>query len=130
MGLRGSKSTFTIIFRYNYIKKGNAMTLAKIQQTIQEEQGVLLYFSGEHCNVCHALRPKFAEALDVHFPLVKQIYLDAHEHAEISAQYQVFSVPTMIVFLQGQEFAREGRAVSIHQLVQKLERPYSIMTGE
>lgn len=106
------------------------MTLDALEKTVKNETGVLLYFSGEHCNVCHALRPKFAEAFEQHFPLIRQIYLDAHEHPQISAHFQVFAVPTMIVFLQGQEFAREGRAVSLHQLVEKLSRPYSIMTEE
>jgi thiol-disulfide isomerase/thioredoxin len=104
------------------------MTLTQLKTTIAQEAGVLLYFSGEHCNVCHALRPKFTEVFDVHFPLVTQIFLDAHEYPAISAHFQVFSVPTMIVYLQGQEFAREGRAVSLHQLTEKLSRPYSIMT--
>jgi len=110
------------------IFQGATMTLEELKTTIAEETGVLLYFSGEHCNVCHALRPKFAELFDQHFPLVKQVFLDAHENPEISAYFQVFSVPTMIIYLQGQEFAREGRAVSLHQLTQKLSRPYSIMT--
>ncbi len=105
------------------------MTLEELQEMIKTEVGVLLYFSGENCNVCHALRPKFKEAFDTHFPLVKQIYLDAHKNAEISAHYQVFSVPTMMVFLDGREFAREGRNVSLHQMVAQLERPYGIMNG-
>ena len=104
------------------------MTLEELQTTIRTEVGVLLYFSGENCNVCHALRPKFKEVFDKEFPQLKQIYLDAHENAEISAHYQVFSVPTMIVFLDGREFVREGRAVSLHQMTEKLSRPYSMMT--
>jgi len=104
------------------------MTLEQLQQTIREEIGVLLYFSGENCNVCHALRPKFKELFDKEFPLIKQIYLDAHENAEISAHYRVFSVPTMIVFLDGREFIREGRAVSMHKMTEQLSRPYSMMT--
>jgi thioredoxin-like negative regulator of GroEL len=103
------------------------MTLEELQDSVRREVGVLLYFSGENCNVCHALRPKFKEAFESHFPEVKQIYLDAHKNPEISAHYQVFSVPTMIVFLDGREFAREGRNVSLHQMVSQLERPYSIM---
>jgi len=99
------------------------MTLEQLQTTIKSEVGVLLYFSGENCNVCHALRPKFKEVFDKEFPQLKQIYLDAHENAEISAHFQVFSVPTMIVFMDGREFAREGRSVSLHQLTEKLKRP-------
>ncbi|BAF72569.1 thioredoxin family protein [Sulfurovum sp. NBC37-1] len=104
------------------------MTLEELQNIIRSEVGVLLYFSGEKCNVCHALRPKFKEVFDKEFPLIKQIYLDAHENAEISAHYQVFSVPTMIVFLDGREFIREGRAVSLHQMMEQLKRPYGLMT--
>ena len=104
------------------------MTLEELQNTIRSEVGVLLYFSGENCNVCYALRPKFKEVFDSEFPQLKQIYLDAHENMEISAHFQVFSVPTMIVFLDGREFAREGRAVSLYQLTEKLKRPYTLMT--
>jgi len=105
------------------------MNLEQLQTTIREEVGVLLYFSGENCNVCHALRPKFKETFEKEFPQLKQIYLDAHENAEISAHFQVFSVPTMIVFMDGREFAREGRSVSLHKLTQQLKRPYVMMTS-
>jgi thioredoxin-like negative regulator of GroEL len=105
------------------------MTLEELQTTIRSEVGVLLYFSGENCNVCHALRPKFKELFDKEFSELKQIYLDAHENPEISAHYQVFSVPTMIVFMDGREFAREGRSVSLYQLEEKLSRPYGMMVG-
>ena len=103
-------------------------TLEEVENIIREEVGVLLYFSGENCNVCHALRPKFKELFDKEFPRIRQIYLDAHENAEISAHYRVFSVPTMIVFLDGREFVREGRAVSMHKMTEQLKRPYSMMT--
>ena len=104
------------------------MTLEELQITTRTEVGVLLYFSGENCNVCHALRPKFKDLFDKEFPQLKQIYLDAHENSQISAHFQVFSVPTMIVFMDTREFAREGRAVSLHRLIEQLKRPYSMMT--
>jgi thioredoxin-like negative regulator of GroEL len=103
------------------------MTVESLQKIITEEVGVLLYFSGENCNVCHALRPKFKEVFDKEFPKLKQVYLDAHEYSEISSQYAVLSVPTMIVFMEGREFAREGRSVSLYKLTQQLKRPYSMM---
>jgi len=104
------------------------MNLESLQNSMREEVGVLVYFSGENCNVCHALRPKFKELFDTEFPLIKQVYLDAKEHEEIALHYQVFSVPTMLVFLDGREFLREGRAVSLYQLKEKLSRAYIMMT--
>ncbi len=103
------------------------MNLEVLQKSVSAEVGLLVYFSGENCNVCHALRPKFKELFDAEFPLVKQIYLDAEENAEIAGHYQVLSVPTMLVFLDGKEFIREGRSVSLYQLKEKLERPYNMM---
>ena len=103
------------------------MNLDEVQDIINQEVGVLLYFSGENCNVCHALRPKFKDAFDKNFPELKQIYLDANKNPEVSAHYQVFSVPTMIVFMDKREFAREGRLVSLHKLVKQLKRPYHMM---
>ena len=105
------------------------MNLEEIKSMIENEDGVLLYFSGQNCNVCHALRPKVDELFEKKFPIIKRVFLDAHQNPEISAHFGVFSVPTMIVFLGGREFAREGRAVSLLQLEEKLSRPYSIMTG-
>jgi len=104
------------------------MTLEEVQTIIREEVGVLLYFSGEQCSVCHALRPKFKALFDDAFPLIRQIYLDAHENSQISAHFQVFSVPTMLVFLDGRECVREGRAVSLYKLTEQLMRPYKMMT--
>lgn len=104
------------------------MNLDELKSIIKSEMGVLLYFSGENCNVCKALRPKYKELFDKEFPKIRQIYLDAHENPEISAHFQVFSVPTAIVFLDGQEFIREGRAVSLYALSQKLSRPYQLLT--
>jgi thioredoxin-like negative regulator of GroEL len=111
-----------------YQKQRIAMNLESLQDTIRQEVGVLLYFSGENCNVCHALRPKFQELFDTKFGAIKQIYLDAHDHPTISAHYQVFAVPTMLVFLDGREFVREGRAVSLYQLEAKLQRPYGMIS--
>ena len=104
------------------------MDLEELKTVIKDEVGVLLYFSGESCNVCHALRPKFKELFENDFPQIKQIYLDAMEHQEISSHYQVLSVPTIIVFMDGREFAREGRTVSLYKLTEQLKRPYLMMT--
>jgi len=104
------------------------MNVEVLNTMIKEEIGVLLYFSGEHCNVCHALRPKFRELFDTEFPQLKQIYLDAEEHRDIATQYNVLSLPTMIVYLDGREFVREGRSVSLHKMTEQLKRPYRMMT--
>ena len=103
------------------------MTLEDIQNTITQNPAVMLYFWGEHCNVCHALQPKLFQAFDDHFPKFEKITVDVGAHADIAAHFGVFSIPTAIVFLDGKEFARVSRNVSIPALVQQIERPYSLL---
>jgi thioredoxin 1 len=105
------------------------MTLGQIQRRIQKEPGLMLYFSGEHCSLCHALRPKIATLFETAFPQIDALFIDAHTVPEISAHFGVFSVPTLLVFLDGRECIREGRAVSLGALRQKLERPYEMLFG-
>ncbi len=104
------------------------MSPEELENIINEEVGVLLYFSGEHCNVCHALRPKFRKLFDIEFPKLKQIYLDTEEYREISSHFNVLSLPTILVFLDGREFVREGRSVNLHKMTEQLKRPYMMMT--
>ena len=105
------------------------MTVETIEQTIREKAGVMLYFWGENCNVCHALRPKLFDAFDQHFPQIEKIAIDVAQSPEIAARFAVFSIPTGIVFLDGREFERISRNVSIPALVAKLSRPYSLLFG-
>lgn len=104
-------------------------SLEEIEGIIKSELGVLLYFSTPTCNVCHALKPKIIEAFDSNFPEIKQYFIDASLSPEIPASLQIFSVPTIVVFLDGKEFVRESRNVSIQALIDKIARPYKMMTS-
>ena len=102
------------------------MTIETIQEIIRSKPGILLYFWGEHCNVCHALQPKLFEAFETNFPKIEKITIDVGEDADIAANFGVFSIPTAIIFLDGKEFERVSRNVSIPALVEKIRRPYDI----
>ncbi len=105
------------------------MTIETIKETINNKSGVMLYFSGQDCGVCEALKPKIKDALDQNFPLIEQIYIDAALNQNISAEFNVFAVPTILVFLDGKEFIRKSRNLSISAFIQELKRPYEIMVS-
>ncbi len=108
--------------------KTDILSIEEVNKIIREEIGVLFYFSTPTCNVCHALKPKISEAFQENFPKIKQYFIDSSLTPEIPANFNIFSVPTILVFLDGKEFARESRNVSVSQLIAKIDRPYSIMT--
>lgn len=105
------------------------MTRDELELTIKNNIGVMIYFSGEKCGVCHALKPKIKELFSNNFPLIEQIFLDAKENIELASSLNVLSIPTLLVFLDEKEFLREGRNMSIVQINEKLSRIYDIMTS-
>jgi len=105
------------------------MTRDELELEIKNNLGVMVYFSGEECDVCHALRPKIKELFSDNFSLIEQIFLDAKENIELASSFNVFSVPILLVFLDGKEFLREGRNMSIVQIDDQLGRIYDIMTS-
>ncbi len=102
------------------------MILEDLQEHIKIKPACLVYFSGENCGVCKALQPKIKEAVTVNFPKIEQYYLDASQHQDIAIKFSIFSVPTVLVFLDGKEVMRKGRNISISQFIQELKRPYSL----
>ena len=103
------------------------MSLQIVQESIQKEMAVALYFSAKGCNVCHALKPKLFDALAKNFSTMRIISIDIEEQPDIAPHYNVFSIPTLIVFLDSKEFLRKSRLMSIDDIVQTLQRPYEIM---
>ncbi len=103
------------------------MTLKTIEKSVKESTGVMLYFEGEHCNVCHALKPKLFEAFEKNFPEIERVAIDVASHPDIAAHFGVFSIPTAIIFLDSKEFARVSRNVSIASLIKQIERPYRMI---
>jgi len=68
------------------------LSLEELENTIKSEIGVLLYFSGENCNVCHALRPKFKDLFNSKISKDKSRYILMHIKSKISVtlEYSVF----------------------------------------
>lgn len=105
-------------------------TLETVQDIIHKNDGVMLYFSGENCGVCHALKPKVEELFTDQFSKLKQVYISADQYQEIAASFNVFTIPTVIVFFERQEFIRQSRHISMGDLQNKIERPYNLYFNE
>lgn len=103
--------------------------ISELHEILKNEMATVLYFSSPSCNVCHVLRPKLMEALEENFPSIGRYHADVALTPEIASEFQVFSAPTIIVFFEGREFIRKGRAVSVDGLLQEIKRPYELMTS-
>lgn len=102
-------------------------TIEEIDKSIKENLAVMLYFSAPTCNVCHALKPKLLEAIESNFEEFKILSIDTSIEQEIAAHFSVFAIPTVLVFLDGREFLRKSRHMSVDEVVREIERPYKMM---
>jgi thioredoxin 1 len=104
-------------------------TIEKIENIIKENLAVMVYFSAPTCNVCHALKPKLLEAIDANFKEFEIVSVDVSETQDVAAHFNVFAIPTVLVFLDGREFLRKSRHMSVDEVIKEIQRPYEIMTS-
>lgn len=101
----------------------------KINELLNTKDTVMLYFSAPTCNVCHALKPKLTDALTQNFSDIHIESIDISTNPDIAAHFSVFTIPTVLIFLQGREYIRKSRHMSVDEVVRELERPYHMMKG-
>ena len=104
-------------------------TIENIEQTIKENIAVMVYFSAPTCNVCHALKPKLLEELDKNFSEFKVESVDISVEDNIAPHFGVYAIPTVLIFLDGKEFIRKSRNMSVGEVMNEIRRPYEIMTS-
>ncbi|MDD5401593.1 MAG: thioredoxin family protein [Sulfurimonas sp.] len=102
-------------------------TTEDIKKIIEENLAVMLYFSAPTCNVCHALKPKLVDAISSNFKEFEIVSVDTSIDQEIAANFSVFAIPTVLVFLGGKEFLRKSRHMSVDEVIREIKRPYEIM---
>ena len=88
----------------------------QLNQLMEQDKPIILYFTSQDCNVCHAVFPKLMNLIDPQSIEVANI--SVNEQVEIAGQLLVFTVPTILIFHEGKEILRESRFIDF----QKVER--------
>ncbi|MEK6658688.1 MAG: thioredoxin family protein [Campylobacterota bacterium] len=102
-------------------------TTEDIKKIIEENLAVMLYFSAPTCNVCHALKPKLVDAILSNFKEFEIVSIDTSIEQEIAANFSIFAIPSVLIFLGGKEFLRKSRHMSVDEVIREIKRPYEIM---
>lgn len=99
----------------------------ELRNTVESNQAVLVYFYNDTCAPCVALRPKVQEMMDANFGKMESLFVNAGTYPELSASYNVFASPTIIVFFETKETFRVSKYVSTQELESKIQRYYDIL---
>ncbi len=82
------------------------VTDQNFEQTINTNKTVLVDFWATWCGPCRALAPTIAELATEYSGKVLISKLDVDQNPETAEKFQVFSIPTMILFKDGKEAER------------------------
>ena len=102
-------------------------TIEQIKKEIDSKEPILIYFSGENCSVCKVLKPKIESEITKNFTRFKLYEVKTDIYKEITSEFTVFSIPTIIVYFDSKEFKRYGRNMSIPLFIDEIKRPYNLM---
>ena len=94
-----------------------------LEQAIQNKDLVFVYISQPQCSVCKSLLPK-VEELMTYYPKISNYYLDTLEVPVAAGQLSVFSIPTVMLFVQGKEYFRLVRTFGLREINDKIDKVY------
>jgi len=101
-------------------------TIEEFNTLVKQQEALLVYFSHEECNVCKVLMPKVKEMLDNEFPKCGFQYINVRSMPQISAQLNIFTVPTISVYFAEKEYIRKSRHIGINELSDEISRHYNL----
>ena len=88
---------------------------------------VLVLWGGAQCGICQAVKPKLLQLAQQHWPHVPLYYADCSVAPDACAQYRVFSLPVLRLFVHGKLAHEYVRAFSVHTVAADVARLQSLM---
>ena len=87
-------------------------------EVINSEIPVLVDFWAPWCGPCRMMAPAFEKAAVALEPEVRLAKLNTEEEQQLAGQFDIRSIPTMVLFRDGKEIARQSGAMMGGQIEQ------------
>ena len=93
--------------------------ITNIEQVISKNCLCLLYIKAPDCGVCNVMLSK-VERLVENYPRLLSFYTDITEEHLIASRFLVYSGPTVLLILEGNEVYRSSRFIDLEELKSKI----------
>ena len=90
-------------------------------EVLEHDKPVLVDFWAPWCGPCRVIAPSLEEIADEQADSLRIVKLNVDENQQTAAQYGVMSIPTLIVFKNGEAAKTIVGALPKKRLVQELE---------
>jgi thioredoxin 1 len=90
-------------------------------QVLHSDKPVLVDFWAEWCVPCHMVSPVVEEIVRANGERLKAVKLNVDDNPETARTYSVLSIPTLIMFKDGQEKARVVGARGKEAILREIE---------
>ena len=75
------------------------------QEVLQSDKPVIVDFWAEWCGPCHAVSPVLDKIVDEHNGDLKLVKVNIDEEQELARRYGIQSIPTIVLFKDGEPAA-------------------------
>jgi thioredoxin 1 len=86
------------------------------KEVLESEIPVLVDFWAEWCMPCKMIGPSISQIAETYKDKIKVGKLNVDNEAEIASQYGIISIPTLIIFKDGQAIRQKVGAMPRHEI--------------
>lgn len=97
---------------------------------LQHNQPVVVDVWADWCGPCKMLAPNFAAAAQTLEGQARFVKLDADKNQKLVKKYRVMSLPTVLIFQDGQEVARQSGVMQASTIVKQVNALIAASAGE
>ena len=96
-----------------------ATTATFEQEVLKADRPVLVDFNATWCGPCRMLKPTLDRVAEER-PDVKFVAVDIDDNSELAEEYEIFSIPCLILFKDGMEADRSVGLIPRERLIEFL----------